>query len=89
MTRAQQLIHGVIARFPSLGQFNREPFDYDDWKRLLECGISKGERHAVRFILDVWKGEPLHDFNLIDAIGSWDQAHQMALAEWCRNPVWP
>lgn len=54
--------------------------------------MSHGEQCAARFVLGVWAGghyPRIRRFDLMEAMGCWDQEHQEACAAWIRAPFWP
>lgn len=72
---------------------------------LCSTGLSHGERCAVRFLLAVWNPSTnwvelaaemelenppaAARFDVMEALGVWDDAHRSAFLEWARRPWFP
>ena len=57
-----------------------------------ETALSHGERVTAQFLLAVW--DPSHSwrcgrFDLMEALGVWDETHRAAFVAWATDPWWP
>ncbi len=84
----------LILSFPTLGQAEGVcPWDerrFAAWA----CGPapSHGARCAARFVLSVWNSKrqwKCGAFDLMEALGCWDDEHRAAFMQWVRAPWWP
>ena len=67
------------------------PFDPDLLDRQYE-GASHGEKVSIAFLLNVYN--PTHPwkagkFDLMDALGLWDEQKKAAFVKWAASPFWP
>jgi hypothetical protein len=85
------------ARWQSLvDQFNLKKPGVDPWDAVQLSqsfkGASHGERCSISFLLNVWSPSEEWDcgkFDLIDAMGVWDDDQLAAFKIWFNNPWWP
>jgi hypothetical protein len=56
---------------------------------------SSGERKSIEFCLNVWNSWTdwteygYRQFNLVEAFGTWDDAHRAAFRSWAEKPFFP
>ena len=80
----------LVDRF-QLDKAGAQPFDALKLDESFN-GASHGEKVSISFLLNVW--DPGHEwqsgkFDVIDALGIWDQSKREAFCEWAREPWWP
>lgn len=52
--------------------------------------MSTGEAHMVRFFSAVWTNRNgIHNFDIIDAASSIDEAELKLIIDWLKNPFYP
>ena len=86
----EERFQGLVDQF-NLKKSGANPFDAE----LLDSnskGASHGEKLSIAFLLNVWN--PGHDwktgkFDVMDALGTWDEAQRNAFCDWARKPWWP
>jgi hypothetical protein len=96
MKISNKIILPVIESFPSIQYraqwFRDREFDIDEFMQGLGT-VCSGERHALLFVATVWSPTAAPSsgwqFNLFDAVSSWDATHRRAAAQWILNPQWP
>ena len=94
MTSSER-ITALAQQFPTLraaapGLAPWDPDKLDHWGS--SPAPSAGGRHAARFVLALWhdgKDWQSGPFNLIRAVGVWDEAHLEPLRAWLRSPWLP
>lgn len=70
------------------GEF--DPVRFAKWAKAYTPG--SGARHAARFVLAVWSNRSswgLGRFDVMEALGCWDNAHRAAFMAWAKDPWWP
>ncbi len=98
---SHSIAHSYAARmsdlaesFPALrgkpGVTPWEPELIARWSRV----ASHGEACAARFVLAVWVGfgrpyPGTKRFDLMEAMGVWDEENKAACAAWIKEPFWP
>lgn len=84
-TDRDNLMSSIAETFPTLnGAPGVRPFDPTRLKRWArEGGHGSGSIHAFRFVMEVAREHhALGAFDVVKAVGTWDQAHRAALAAW-------
>lgn len=76
--------------FPTLRQKVASWSKWDPMRLKREMkGWSNAERDAAWFVLAVYNWiEFGKKFNVMDALGRWDQEHRRAFLRWAQNPWW-
>jgi hypothetical protein len=86
----------LVQSFPSL---RRAPYcmpwravKFATWAKT-SPSITSGSHHAAAFVLSVWHGSAWPHkalaFDVVRAMGSWDESHRNAFRAWALNPWWP
>lgn len=94
--RPHERMCSLVLSFPCLRHAvfrNREgnwcPITFLRWAR--RNAYSTGEKHAARFVLRVWNFTvkwSIGKFDVIDALGTWDEGNRRAFVAWAQNPWW-
>ncbi len=91
----------LVRRFPTLreaacvGKYPGEfcSVTFRRWVR--RHAYSHAQQHAAAFVLAVFWGGNRHRvaglprFDVVDAMGTWDEAHRAAFRAWAEAPWWP
>ena len=97
MTAERNQMIDEHARWQALvDQFNLKKNGVDPWNAIeLDRsfnGASHGEKCTIAFLLNVWSpGDKWNcgKFDMIDAMGVWDDDQLAAFRSWVNNPWWP
>lgn len=74
------------------------PWEPEKWARAWRKGgmQTSGSYHAVAFILSVWAGSNAdhwkrrgYSFDMVRALGVWDESQRGAFLKWAQRPWWP
>lgn len=97
-------MEALCALFPTLqGVPGTAPWDQHAFARWASGpAATSGSVQAAAFVLAVWNGCTPRDggwwnqrpyrvgrFDIVHALGIWDEAHKSAFLRWCDDPFWP
>jgi hypothetical protein len=95
MSNPAAKILALAMSFPTIRRgvvgFTEQNFDIE---KFIGCmgGVSTSTRHSMLFIAAVWDNSWLIsqnlNFDVIEAMSSWDEEHREVFIQWCQNPWW-
>src|SRR5262245_13647324 len=73
------------------GDLGVDPWEPHELNRWAVSAASSGEKHVVRFLLNVWNQYEDWEcgrFDVMDALSVWDAGNRRAFLSWARDPWW-
>ncbi len=94
---SKEKLRRFLRSFPALEHApGIEPFDAEKLDAWAAGPCSHGERCTAQFVLSVWGHTTAKNcpwacgpFDVMDALGVWDETHRAAFLAWARDPWWP
>jgi len=90
-------LRDLVENFPAIAEKglvafkerkDRIDFDALAFRKLAgDPWLGHGDQLAANFVLSVWDPKN-NDFNIHEALGTWDDEHRSVFVEWAEDPFW-